>query len=69
MFTFANVVHFFANKFAGLSGRRFPLLSVAFGAFQRFLFRHKGPQKCELGRACFHRRRVRSTAKSGISCK
>ena len=41
MDTVADVVHFFANKFAGLSGGRFALLLVAFGASNGFLFGHK----------------------------
>ena len=44
MLAFADVVHLFADEFACLSGRRFSLLLVAFGAFQRPFFRHVAPQ-------------------------
>jgi hypothetical protein len=38
--SFANVVHLFADKFAGLSARRFAFFFVSLGAFNYFLFRH-----------------------------
>jgi hypothetical protein len=40
MLSFANVVHFFADKFAGLSAGRFAFFSVSLGAFNYFLFWH-----------------------------
>jgi hypothetical protein len=41
--TFPDVVHFFADEFAGLRRGRFPLLFVALRAFQCFFFRHVAP--------------------------
>jgi len=43
MLTFANVVHFFANEFAGLSARGFALLAVASSTFQSSFFGHNYP--------------------------
>jgi hypothetical protein len=40
MFAFADVVHLFADEFAGLCGPRFALPLVPAGAFQCFLFGH-----------------------------
>ena len=40
MFSFADVFHFFADKFARLGGRRFPFARVFFCSFDRFFFWH-----------------------------
>jgi hypothetical protein len=40
MLSFANVVHLFADKLAGLSARRFAFFFVLFGSFNDFLLRH-----------------------------
>jgi hypothetical protein len=40
MFTFANMMHLFADEFTGLCGWSFPLASVFFGAFECLLFWH-----------------------------
>jgi hypothetical protein len=40
MFSFADVFHFFADKFAGLCGRRFALSLVFTSPFDSVLFWH-----------------------------
>jgi hypothetical protein len=40
MLSFANVVHFFAHKFASLRAGRFAFLFVSLGPFNYFLFWH-----------------------------
>ena len=44
MFALADVVYLLADEFASLRGGRFSLFFVAFGAFQRFFFRHVAPE-------------------------
>jgi len=41
VFAFADVVHFFAHKFAGLGGGGFSFLTVFLGSPDGFPFRHK----------------------------
>jgi hypothetical protein len=41
MFPFADMLHFLANEFAGLSRWRFPLPSIFPRSFDRFLFWHR----------------------------
>jgi hypothetical protein len=40
MLSFANVVHLFADEFAGLSARRFTFFFVSLRSFNDFLFWH-----------------------------
>lgn len=40
VFSFADVIKFFADEFSGLSGWRFALAGVFVGAFQGFSIRH-----------------------------
>ena len=47
MFALADVVHLLADEFARLRGGRFPPSFVAFGAFQRFFFRHVAPDRVD----------------------
>ena len=40
MFAFADMMHLFADEFAGLGGERFAFAFIFAGAFKRFFFRH-----------------------------
>lgn len=68
MFTFADVVYLFANKFSGLRTGRFSLPRVFPRTFNRFSLRHKPSLRLIVNQrgSCKHRRL--SLEKASICC-